>query len=254
MSLFSSDHLPVERVSVAIPSLPSAFDGYRVVLLTDLHFDAPGHRRLVAHAVALTLDLSPNLIVLTGDYVSHWSAVPGLAGHLRPLNSPDGVWTTLGNHDHWSGAARIRRALSEAGITELQNASVPIRRAGQSIWLAGVDDVWMERHDLRRALEGIPDGAVTILLAHEPDYADEVALTGRVALQLSGHSHGGQIQLPGLTPHSLPHLGQKYPAGLYRVQDMWLYTSRGVGCGLLPRIRSRPEITEITLRQSEDAG
>lgn len=250
MLLFSSDHLPIERVSIVIPSLPLAFDGYRIALLTDLHFDAPGHRRLVSHAVELTLGLAPDLIVLTGDYVSHWSAVPGLADHLRPLRSPDGVWATLGNHDHWSGPARIRQALSEAGISELQNASVPIRRNEQSIWLAGVDDVWVERHDLARALAGTPDGAVTILLAHEPDYADEVALTGRVALQLSGHSHGGQVQLPGITPYSLPHLGQKYPAGLYRIHGMWLYTSRGVGCGLLPRIRSRPEVTEITLKRS----
>jgi predicted MPP superfamily phosphohydrolase len=250
VSSFSTDHLPIERIYVAIPSLPHAFDGYRIVLLTDLHFDAPGHRRLVTHAIVLTLELAPDLIVLTGDYVSHWAAVPGFADRLRLLRSPDGVWATLGNHDHWSGAARIRRILAEAGITELRNTSVPIRRSEQSIWLAGVDDVWAQQHNLIQALEGIPAGAVTILLAHEPDYADEVAPTGRVSLQLSGHSHGGQIQLPGIMPHSLPHLGQKYPAGLYRIHDMWLYTSRGVGCGLLPRIRSRPEVTEITLKRS----
>ena len=104
--------------------------------------------------------------------------------------------------------------------------------AGQFLWLAGVDDVWERRADLPRTLADVPAGAPAVLLAHEPDYADDVAdLKGaaQVLLQLSGHSHGGQVCIPGLGAPILPYLAEKYPAGAYRVGDMWLYTNRGVG-------------------------
>jgi len=113
-----------------------------------------------------------------------------------------------------------------------------------------VDDVWERHADLEKALKGVPTGATVVLLAHEPDYADEVAADGRVSLQLSGHSHGGQVRLPFIGPPFLPYLGRKYPAGLYRVGEMWLYVNRGVGL-VRPAVRfnCRPEVTLLRLRQ-----
>jgi hypothetical protein len=124
-----------------------------------------------------------------------------------------------------------------------------------TIYLAGLDDGWSGRPDLNAALEQGSPGALTILLAHEPDLAEEVALDGRVSLQLSGHSHGGQVRLPGIGAPVLPYLGIKYDQGLYRIPSqsraddgLWLYTNRGLGVIAPPiRVNCPPEITEITL-------
>jgi predicted MPP superfamily phosphohydrolase len=248
--------LRLEAVEVAIPELPAVFDGYRIIQLTDLHFGPAIAYRTVSRAVRVALDRAPDMIVLTGDYVTYWLDRDLLHGVLHQLSAPDGVWAVLGNHDHWVDPAGVRRILAGAGVAELQNAGVRVERQGEALWLAGVDDIWEQRHDLSAALADIPTGAVTILLAHEPDYADEVAPTGRVALQLSGHSHGGQMCLPVLDVPVLSnfvHLARKYPRGLYKIGDMWLYTSAGVGHGPTPRVYASPEVTEIILRQ-EGAG
>jgi predicted MPP superfamily phosphohydrolase len=114
--------------------------------------------------------------------------------------------------------------------------------------LVGLDDVWERKHDLRAALAGVPDDECKLLLVHEPDYADEAAHYP-VDLQLSGHSHGGQINLPGYGRPVLPYLGQKYPAGLYQVGLMALYTNRGIGVISPPvRFNCPPEVTLLTLR------
>jgi len=156
------------------------------------------------------------------------------------------VLACLGNHDHWTDADAVAGALSDAGLTMLRNAA---REVADGLWVAAVDDVWEQQADLGKALEGAPAGAIIVLLAHEPDYADEVAADGRVSLQLSGHSHGGQVRLPFIGAPFLPYLGRKYPAGLYRVGGMWLYVNRGVGL-ISPAVRfnCRPEVTLLTLR------
>ena len=160
----------------------------------------------------------------------------------------------MGNHDYWTDISGVRRVLADAQVNELSNANTHITRDDDSIWLAGVDDIWEEQHDLSAALAGIPDDGVTILLAHEPDFADEVAQTGRVNLQLSGHSHGGQVRVPLLDVPLLSnfvHLAKKYPYGLYQLEQMWLYTSAGVGRGPVPRVYASPEVGGITLTAAQ---
>jgi predicted MPP superfamily phosphohydrolase len=162
------------------------------------------------------------------------------------LQAPAGVFAILGNHDHWTDAEQVCEAAREAGVTVLRNQGMALQEG--ALWLAGVDDVWEEKHDLEAALGGAPDESAVILLAHEPDYADEVAADGRVALQLSGHSHGGQVRFPYFGATVLPYLGRKYPFGLRQVGSMWLYTNRGVGVVSPPvRFNCRPEITLLTL-------
>ena len=116
------------------------------------------------------------------------------------------------------------------------------------IFLAGLDDGWSGQPDLNLALQNLSPGIPTILLMHEPDFADIFSKDKRVSLQLSGHTHGGQVRIPGLGAIVLPDYGKKYEQGLYRVKDMWLYTNRGIGV-IWPAVRfnCRPEITEITL-------
>ena len=136
------------------------------------------------------------------------------------------------------------RALTDVGITVLRNVACKV---ADGLWVAGVDDVWERYADLDLALTGVPPGEAVVLLAHEPDYADTAAADGRVGLQISGHSHGGQVRLPILGPPILPYLATKYDAGKYRVKDMWLYVNRGVGL-ISPAVRfnCRPEVTVLT--------
>jgi hypothetical protein len=141
-------------------------------------------------------------------------------------------------------------ALESHGIRVLQNQSQPIDRGGERIWLAGVRDVLHGHPDLEVALAPIPRGEMTVLLAHEPDYADEVD-GQRVALQLSGHSHGGQIRFPVVGALVLPAMGEKYPIGLRQLGNLTLYTNRGIGTiGIDARLNCPPEITLFTLKQS----
>jgi hypothetical protein len=194
----------------------------------------------------------PDLVALTGDYVTHGyrrdRLYRDLASGLGQLRARDGVVGVLGNHDHWFDAAFARRGLRGAGVIELGNRAHALRRGGAVLYLGGVDDYWTAHARLDDVLDQVPAGSAAILLAHEPDFADLSAPSGRFALQLSGHSHGGQVRLPLLGPPILPPYGRKYPMGLYRVGRMWLYTNRGVGM-LRPRVRlnCRPEITVYTL-------
>ncbi|MBE9508036.1 MAG: metallophosphoesterase [Chloroflexi bacterium] len=239
--------LTLERVDVPLPGLSPGLDGFAIVQLSDLHRGPEITQEDVSRAVELALRQEADLIVLTGDYVSHSADYArSCAEALSPLDVSGDVLACLGNHDHWTDAGTVAGALADAGLTVLRNAA---REVADGLWVAAVDDVWEQHADLDEALEGVPFGATVVLLAHEPDYADEVAADGRVSLQLSGHSHGGQVRLPFVGPPFLPYLARKYYAGLYDVDGMWLYVNRGVGL-IAPAVRfnCRPEVALLTLR------
>lgn len=240
--------LVLERVTVPIVGLPTPLAGLTIAQLSDLHWSKAVKEGHIAQAVDMALGSSPDLVVLTGDYVTYNAHyITRCARELARLTAPHGVYAILGNHDHWTNSQTVRDGLESAGIPVLVNANARIPVDSAELWLAGVDDVWERQADLDRALAGIPPGATTVLLAHEPDYADQVAGRG-VVLQLSGHSHGGQVRLPLLGALVLPRHGRKYPYGLRRVGDMWLYINRGVGL-IQPAVRfgCRPEVTLIQL-------
>jgi len=247
VSLVEPHWLAVERVDVPLSSLPTGLEGFTIAQLSDLHRGPVVSREDIAAAVEVVLRLEADLIVLTGDYVSGSSSYAlSCAEALSPLaDSGRDVLACLGNHDHWTDARAVARALDAVGIDVLCNAA---REAADGLWVAAVDDVWERQADLDKALEGVPTGATIVLLAHEPDYADEVAADGRVSLQTSGHSHGGQVRLPFIGPPVLPYLASKYYAGLHRVGGTWLYVNRGVGMIAPPvRFNCRPEVTLLTL-------
>jgi predicted MPP superfamily phosphohydrolase len=246
----ASDRLILRQMDIDIPNLPPAFEGYRIVHLSDLHFGPALTYRTVMSALLVARDLKADLIAITGDFVTSYLDEFLMPDALSRLSAADGVWAILGNHDHDTDADGVTRVLDESGVRVLRNNNVRITKSDDSIWLAGMDDVLTGNHDLEATLAGIPEDAATVLLAHEPDCADEVAATGRVALQLSGHCHGGPPCIPGTGTKILPWLvqqGRKYPYGLYRTGNMWLYTSAGAGRGSLPRFNASPEIAEITL-------
>lgn len=249
-TVFERGMLQVVPVRVRLPRLPRPFAGLKVAQISDLHFGPLVSAGAVRAAVDTVLGLKPDLAVVTGDHVStldHGEA-DLIVQELSRLNAPFGAFAVLGNHDHWTNPEVVANALRRAGLTLLRNASVRLDRAGETLYLAGVDDVWEKKHDLGSALAGVPDEGCAILLAHEPDFADDASKDRRVTLQLSGHSHGGQVRIPGRGPIRLPHLGQRYPEGLRQVGSMQLYTNRGIGVIFPPvRFNCRPEVTLFEL-------
>ena len=237
-----------ERREVRLARLPARLDGLRIAQLSDIHLSrlvTPGDLQRAVHLVNRQ---TPDLVVLTGDFI--WrdpDMAAGLVEPLQQLAAPLGVFAIFGTHDHWAGPEQVAAALAAAGVTLLVNQSMQLA-TDAPLWLAGLDDVWERRQDIRAALRDVPPDECTVLLCHEPDYGDEAAAYP-VDLQLSGHSHGGQINLPLVGPPVLPWLGRKYPAGLYRIADLQIYTNRGIGL-IAPAVRFNcpPEVTVLTLR------
>ncbi len=201
--------------------------------------------------------LSPDVLAITGDLTlghfrrSRQEDQERYADLIKVLSTHTGEYLTvgaMGNHDYWVDPFVMQEIFQKGGVMDLSNAVHPLKNGGESLYLAGVDDIWYERDRLDLVTEQIPKDECAILLAHEPDFADDSVATGRFDLQLSGHSHGGQIVLPFIGAPVLPRLAKKYPQGLYRVGDMFQYTNRGVG--MIPpyiRFNCRPEITLFTL-------
>jgi predicted MPP superfamily phosphohydrolase len=252
--------LVVERIEIRSARVPPAFDGFTVAHLSDFHYDPYFSGPVIAAAVARTNELKPDVVLLTGDYVTERefhrgrrdppgaSAALPCAKLLSGLQSRLGTVAVLGNHESFTDPDFVVAALKAHGLHVLRNESMPLEQGGGRVWLAGIDDVLGGDGDLDATLKGIPDNEFRILLAHEPDFADR-ASTRRVDLQLSGHSHGGQIRLPWIGPLYLPELGRKYPWGLRKIGGLTLYTNRGIGTIVIPaRLNAPPEIAMITLR------
>ena len=249
----------VVKLDIPLRRLPPSFDGFTIAELSDFHYERFTIEP-IRRAVEIVNRLAPDLVVLCGDFVTRPlferpKLLVDVAGQAAPcadilskLSAPEGVYAVLGNHDVVSDSGRITHILAQHHIPVLRNRSVALSRGGDRIWLTGVDDAYNGEPDLGAALRDVPANETTILLVHEPDFADEAALLP-VDLQLSGHSHGGQIWIPGLGAPWLPPLGRKYPRGLYRVRDLILYTNIGIGTIHAPiRINSPPEVTLFRLR------
>ena len=249
-ALSIGEELSVEHVTISIHNLHPALDGFRIAQLSDMHLYPWTHLEFIQSAVQRANQLKPDLIVLTGDYVSHIAAaIHDLEPVLGQLNATHGVFAVLGNHDHWTDPEVVRTGLRNAGLTVLHNQSVPISVGKGSFHLAGLDDGWAGQADLSAALAHTPVGIPVVLLMHEPDLVDIYSRDKRVTLQLSGHTHGGQVRMQQpRRAYTLPHLGKKYDQGLYRVNDAWLYTNRGIGMVGAPiRVNCPAEVTEFTL-------
>jgi predicted MPP superfamily phosphohydrolase len=241
------DTVPIE---LRLPRLAPEFDGYRVVQISDIHVDRWMNAERLAEIAALIHRKRPDLVVMTGDFITRNPRrfAPELAV-FRTLSPPDGIVTVMGNHDCATDPDLIRRVLHESGGLDISNGIHTIRRGDAALHVAGVDDIVRGNPRLDLVVERLPEDGAAILLVHEPDFADVSAATGRFDLQLSGHSHGGQVIIPFVGPPILPNEARKYPLGLYRVNGMFVYTNRGLGM-VSPKIRfnCRPEITVFTLR------
>ncbi len=243
--------IEIRTVELNLPHLATEFNGYKIVQLSDIHVDKQMKKQYLNHLFGLVNKQKPDLIALTGDYVTHGyeKFIPNLAT-LSQLKPKDKTVAVLGNHDYSSKThtQKIKQILQETNILNLDNTVYSLKRGNAMLHIGGVDDVWKQKDRLDLVLQQLPETGAAILLAHEPDFADVSAATGRFDLQLSGHSHGGQICFPFFKPPILPILGSKYYRGLYKVGNMLEYTNRGVGFTHLHlRFNSRPEITVFTL-------
>jgi predicted MPP superfamily phosphohydrolase len=256
--LMEPNRYQVETIRLKLPRLSRRFSGLRVAQISDIHMGGWMNPERLRRVVELVIAQSPDVLLITGDFLigrdfnsASRQALEDLVVGLSPLAAAVPTFAVLGNHDYWISSNAVRGMLRAAGITDLTNRVSTLTRGGEQLHLCGVDDVWDGDVRLDDVITQLNGQGAAILLAHEPDFADISAATGRFDLQLSGHSHGGQVVLPILGPPHLPYLGRKYPSGLYKVQEMLQYTNRGVGMARLPiRINCPPEITLFTLEST----
>ncbi|SFL92865.1 hypothetical protein SAMN03159341_11221 [Paenibacillus sp. 1_12] len=245
--------LHTKEISIQLKRLPAAFDGIRVIQFSDVHLGFHHTVEQLDKLVDHIQSLQPDLICFTGDLFDYsvGSDATSAVQVLSRLKAPLGKGAVLGNHDYYGKETdKIKRILLDSGFALLVNEAIPLKRGSSTIWLSGVDDMWDGKPDLQKALQSVPKSACTLLLSHCPDFAD-IALQHSVDLQLSGHSHGGQVRLPFYGHLYTPAYGSKYADGYYSLGEgkLQVYTNRGIGVSVLPiRFFCRPELSVFTLR------
>lgn len=247
---------------IAIGGLPAAFDGMKVAQLSDIHLDEFTEPFLLQEAIDEINRARPDVVLLTGDYVSAELLPRNLTAKaawqcgsmLSQLQCPH-RYAIFGNHDIWAGEEHVGEALSGNGIKVLKNSYLPLERDGARMWITGIDDPVCGSPDPDKAIPSSirhQPGEPIILMCHAPDFVDELRdhPAGRaVSFVLSGHTHGGQIRLPFVGALHLPPGGRNYVEGMFQVGPMQLYVNRGIGSVGVPfRFDCRPEITIFTLR------
>lgn len=250
--------LVVTRAELSLPRWPAQLTGLRVALLSDLHVGSP-HQDLEAldRLVERTNAESPDLTLLAGDYLIN-DVIGGsfvepepIAKALSRLRARLGVYAVLGNHDWWHDGETVRRAFQAQGIKVLEGDAVRLESAGTAFYLVGLPDQMARKADPRFAMAGVPPGAPSLVLVHEPDvFASFPELGLSPSLTLAGHTHGGQVWLPGLGRRVVPsEFGQRYAYGHVVEEGRDLFVTAGVGTSIIPvRFLVPPEIALLTLR------
>ncbi len=244
--------IEVVPIDLTIPKLTETFNNFKLVQISDIHLGDYMSESRLEKIARLVNQQQPNAIAITGDFITRKQKfiTENLIKFLHQLNSSEGVISILGNHDRGHQAEqKLEKALTESKIINLNNQIYILHRGEEKLTFAGLDDLYSGQPNLPKVIEQLTDDSPVILLVHEPDFIDISAKTGKFALQLSGHSHGGQIKMPFLPPSVLPLGGKKYFAGLHQVHNTFEYTNRGLGMTGIPiRFNSRPEITVFTLK------
>ncbi|MCC6154550.1 MAG: metallophosphoesterase [Candidatus Hydrogenedentes bacterium] len=256
--LVEPQRVRLARYTIPVRDLPPALDGFRIIHISDTHYgpfiSLPYIRAVIEQANALQGDL----IILTGDYVHNTPLAIGAGVNvLKHVKARLGVVATLGNHDHWEGADAVRAAFSEIRLPLIDNSRRFVSRDGihdepivnESICIGGTGDLWEDKTRFDLALADAPDTMPRILLSHNPDTAELVEPGTRIDLMCSGHTHGGQVRVPGFgTPITPSAYGQKYAGGMCNGPRCPVLVSRGVGMAIMPvRFGVPPELGEITL-------
>jgi predicted MPP superfamily phosphohydrolase len=259
------DNLKTEQIKLSFANLPSAFNNFSIVQLSDLHASFWVGRNYLTRMVEETNKLESDLLVITGDFITgavndfwkRWLPASNrdylamVINVLKHLKGGDKI-AVLGNHDQWDGKAtenRLVKELEGIGIRVLRNCSTHLRRGKDRLYFAGTDDVWFS-YDLDAALREVPNNAFKILLTHSPDATSDIDKKMKIDLILCGHTHGGQVAIPYLSQYFLPiDNPARYMAGLVKESYGYTYVNRGIGTLVFPlRLNAPPEITRFTLK------
>jgi predicted MPP superfamily phosphohydrolase len=251
-SLYNETH------DLRLPSWPAECNDLRIAVLSDLHVGSPYNSLAkLEKIVTLTLAAEPDLVLLAGDYVIHgvlggrFTSPEEIAKVLGRLAAPMGVYAVLGNHDWWLNAARVYHALESAGIGVLEDASALVEKGKCRFWLVGISDLWEGAHDIKMALQDVPQAGSVVAFTHNPDIFPEVP--SRVTLTVAGHTHGGQVYIPGVgRPITPSKYGQRYAAGHIVEEGRHLFVSSGLGTSILPvRFFVPPEVSVLRLSEGQ---
>jgi predicted MPP superfamily phosphohydrolase len=261
------NNLKVQHVGLGFPNLPTSFHGFRIVQISDLHASFWVGRDYLMRVVREINNLKKDLVVISGDIItgsvnSFWKRwIPAIQGDylsmvvevLGNLNAGDKI-AVLGNHDQWDGKETELRLVSElegVGIQVLRNRSIKLTRGLSSLYVAGTDDYWVSCN-LEKALRKVPQNEFKILLCHSPDVRGEIKNASKIDITLCGHTHGGQVAIPFISPYFIPIKDPfRYQAGLVKEPYGYTYVNRGIGTLVFPfRIGAPPEITYFTLKKS----
>ena len=247
----TAPYCPVlERVEIRVPQGVDAPAGLRIGFVADTHIGSIIRASDVERALSLLLAATPDVLLFGGDYISEsprhiLNAVEVLGSAASAARL--GAFAVLGNHDYANGADRLIGQLEKRGIHVLRNDAVRVADGSGELWIAGIDDAMLGSPDVQRSFALVPENTRALALWHEADWAESVVPHGAF-LQLSGHSHGGQIQLPVAGSIAAPAGGRRFVSGLNHAMGMPVYTSRGVGVFRPPvRFRCAPEVTLVTL-------
>jgi uncharacterized protein len=244
----------ITETDISMRRLPSALDGLRIVQLTDIHHSLFTPLEEVERAVYLANRLQPDLVALTGDYVTFSPAyIQPVARALGKLRARRGVFAVLGNHDFQVNPDEITRALRTHRIRVLRNSRRPLRAGKDTLWILGVDDIWFDSDDLPTALKAVPARDPKILLCHNPVGIWQASRFG-IDLVLAGHTHGGQVRVPGFRHLYRSKLGERFVEGWNRLNGTQIYVSRGIGKVIVPiRFDCPSEIACLNLRRGRSA-
>ncbi|WP_152663589.1 metallophosphoesterase [Paenibacillus wulumuqiensis] len=241
-------------IQMELPQLPASLNGMKLIQFSDMHLGLGKNEKDLEQLADVIMAEQPDMICFTGDMVDDDAAAlsPGV-GALRRMKAPLGQYAVLGNHDYLQDALAVSRMMEEGGFRMLMNDNHQIRREDGVLAIAGLDDQLLGNPDIHKGAAGIPAEACRILLMHEPDYADRIPADLNFHLQLSGHSHGGQIRLPMFGAVITPRGSRKYIMGWYQAGptgQLPLYVNRGIGMSQIPvRLMCRPELTIFTLKR-----
>lgn len=248
------NRLVIHQEAIQIDNWPKDLSGLRIALISDIHTGGPFiNDKKLREIVARTNQLSPDLIVLLGDYMSadsSWShrVEPEVtAAALKNLRAPLGVYSVLGNHDWWHNGTKVRAAFEQNGLPVLDNEVAEIKWRNSSFWIAGLADLWTRPQRIQETIDRIPSGSTIVAITHNPDIFPK--LPRDVQILLAGHTHGGQVNLPLIgRPIEPSKFGQRYGAGHVFENGHHLFVTTGIGVSILPiRFGVPPEIALLTI-------
>lgn len=248
----------ITQINFSHKDIPSGFEMFKIVQFSDTHLGFQYDLIQLTEVVNKINSLTPDILFFTGDLMdvpNEYDRIDEIVPVLQKLKAPYGKFAVYGNHDHGGYGSNIyREVMEKAGFKVLLNEASKVKLLNnEHVYIIGIDDAMLGNPDIATALSAVPNESFKLLLSHAPDLADD-ALPYNIQLQLSGHSHGGQIKIPFIGALVKPPFAEKYYEGLYTIgdnNDLTLYVNRGLGTTRLPfRFLSRPEITLLTLSKN----